>query len=555
MTGIDLIILILFLASLFFFGSIFFKWIERPDDFFVAGRLLPPFILAAALTATNVNLYSFIGQAGKAYEQGISIVWHTWTGNMALVLAGLFVLPILRRLEIRTIPEFLEIRYGRPMRLLIAFLWILRLSFWLGIVLYTGATAAVVITRSGEETYLLWALIFSVITIIYTTAGGMWSVALTDTLQFSLMLLGALVFFPIIMTTAGGLKGIARTLPPEHLELVPQSGQLNWAFILAIFLLGLQWACTDQGMLQRAFSGRDVRTVARGLVLSGIQTTPFALLWYLPGLAARAIDPGIKVADAVIPEMLVRFVPTGIFGLILCGLLSAQMSTISSNINSAATLFTSDLYARLKRLPPSPRTTLVVARLITLVIGFLMIIFSLYARQLGAVNAYLLIIGIMDMPLFVVAIVYGLFWSRTTMAAAFAGYVSGAFMGALSVFYLFARHPNRTTIATFISAATALIVTPLITGLSRQGQQGQKQIAIKEAFKPSPEEIASGRAFHLFPRSKKGKTVVFIFFLSLAVFITSIFLGGLGFSRAAAYFAVGSMIIYFASGLVRLNYD
>jgi SSS family solute:Na+ symporter len=555
MTGIDLIILILFLASLFFFGSIFFKWIERPDDFFVAGRLLPPFILAAALTATNVNLYSFIGQAGKAYEQGISIVWHTWTGNMALVLAGLFVLPILRRLEIRTIPEFLEIRYGRPMRLLIAFLWILRLSFWLGIVLYTGATAAVVITRSGEETYLLWALIFSVITIIYTTAGGMWSVALTDTLQFSLMLLGALVFFPIIMTTAGGLKGIARTLPPEHLELVPQSGQLNWAFILAIFLLGLQWACTDQGMLQRAFSGRDVRTVARGLVLSGIQTTPFALLWYLPGLAARAIDPGIKVADAVIPEMLVRFVPTGIFGLILCGLLSAQMSTISSNINSAATLFTSDLYARLKRLPPSPRTTLVVARLITLVIGFLMIIFSLYARQLGAVNAYLLIIGIMDMPLFVVAIVYGLFWSRTTMAAAFAGYVSGAFMGALSVFYLFARHPNRTTIATFISAATALIVTPLITGLSRQGQQGQKQIAIKEAFKPSPEEIASGRAFHLFPRSKKGKTVVFIFFISLAVFITSIFLGGLGFSRAAAYLAVGSMIIYFASGLVRLNYD
>ncbi len=352
--------------------------------FFVAGRLLPPFILAAALTATNVNLYSFIGQAGKAYEQGISIVWHTWTGNMALVAAGLFVLPILRRLEIRTIPEFLEIRYGRPMRLLIASLWIIRLSFWLGIVLYTGATAAMVITRSGEQSYLLWALIFSVITIIYTTAGGMWSVALTDTLQFSLMLLGALVFFPLIMSTAGGFKGIVRSLPADHLELVPQSGQLNWAFILAIFLLGLQWACTDQGMLQRAFSGRDVRSVAKGLVLSGIQTTPFALLWYLPGLAARVINPNIQVADAVIPEMLMRFVPTGVFGLILCGLLSAQMSTISSNINSTATLFTSDIYVRLKRTPPSPKMTLFIARFITAVIGLLMIIFSLYARQLGA---------------------------------------------------------------------------------------------------------------------------------------------------------------------------
>lgn len=552
MTGIDGAILILFLAFLFIFGSIFFKWIEKPDDFFVAGRLLPPFILAAALTATNVNLYSFIGQAGKAYEQGISIVWHTWTGNMALVAAGLFILPILRRLEIRTIPEFLEIRYGRLMRLLIALLWIIRLSFWLGIVLYTGATGAMVITRSGQASYILWALIFSVITIIYSTAGGMWSVALTDTLQLSLMLLGALVFFPLIMSGAGGFKGIIQSLPPGHLELVPQSGQLNWAFILAIFLLGLQWACTDQGMLQRAFSGRDVRSVAKGLVLSGLQTTPFALLWYLPGLAARVINPDIKIADAVIPEMLVRFVPTGVFGLILCGLLSAQMSTISSNINSTATLFTSDIYARFKRTPPSPKATLFTARFITLLIGLLMIIFSLYARQLGAVNAYLLIIGIMDMPLFIVAIVYGLFWSRTTIVGAFVGYLSGAFMGALSVFFLFAQHPNRTTMATFASAAMALIITPLITCLDR-GRQ--KSPAINEAFRPSPEELASGRPFYLFPQSKKGKTAVFIFFLSLVVFIGSLFLGGLGFNKMAAYLSIGSMIVYFFSGLVRLAYD
>ncbi len=552
MTGIDIAILVAFLVILFIFGSIFFKWIEKPDDFFVAGRMLPPFILAAALTATNVNLYSFIGQAGKAYEQGISIVWHTWTGNMALVMAGLFVLPILRRLEIRTIPEFLEARYGRGMRILIASLWIVRLSFWLGIVLYAGATAAMVITRSGDDSYLLWALIFSVITIIYTTAGGMWSVALTDTLQFSLMLLGALVFFPLIMNAAGGLKGIARSLPPSYLELVPQSGQLNWAFILAIFLLGLQWACTDQGMLQRAFSARDVRSVARGMVLSGLQTTPFALLWYLPGLAARAIDPHVQVADAVIPSMLVRFVPTGIFGLILCGLLSAQMSTISSNINSTATLFTNDIYARLRRAKPSPTTTLRIARAITLLIGLLMIIFSLYARQLGAVNAYLLVIGIMDMPLFIVAIVYGLFWRRTTATAAFAGYLGGAFMGALSVFYLFVHHPNRTTLATFLSAAAALVITPLVSLIF--GKE-EKPLAIKAAFHPTPEEKASGRPFYLVPVSKKGQASLLVFFASLALFLIAIFLGGLGWSKLAAYLALSTMIIYFGSGLLRLAYD
>lgn len=552
MSGIDVGILLLFLIILFIFGTIFFKWVEKPDDFFVAGRLLPPFILAAALTATNVNLYSFIGQAGQAYKQGISIIWHTWTGNMALVIAGLFVLPILRRLEVRTIPEFLEARYGRSMRLLIATLWMIRLSFWLGIVLYTGATAALVITRTGEKSYLLWALIFALITILYTTAGGMWSVAFTDTLQFSLMLLGALVFFPLIMSAVGGFKALAKALPASHLELVPQSGQFNWAFILAIFLLGLEWACTDQGMLQRAFSGRDVRSVAQGLVLSGIQTTPFALLWYLPGLAAKALDPYIQSAEAVIPQMLVRFVPPGLFGLVLCGLLSAQMSTISSNINSAATLFTSDIYARLKKIPPSPQKTLFMARGMTLVVGLLMIIFSFYARELGAVNAYLLLIGIMDMPLFIVAIVYGLFWRRTTTAGAFAGYLSGALMGGMSVFWFFVHHPNRTTMATFVSAATALIVTPLITLVTKESG---KLIKIKKAFEPSPEELANGRAFYLFPRSKQGQIIIIIFFLSLASFLTAIFLGGLGFCKLAAYLSVGSMIIYFASGLARLSFD
>ncbi len=555
MAAIDIGIVALFLVFLFFFGSIFFKWIKNPDDFFVAGRMLPPFILAAILTATNVNLYSFVGQAGKAYERGISIVWHTWTGNMALVLAGLFILPVLRRLEIRTIPEFLEARYGLGMRVLIAILWIFRLSFWLGIVLYTGATAGVVITGTGEGSYIIWALIFSVITIIYTTAGGMWSVAFTDVLQFSLMLLGALIFFPIIMIHAGGFSGIAKSLSPSYLELVPQTGQLNWAFILAIFLLGIQWACTDQGMLQRAFSGKDVKSVAKGLILSGIQTTPFALLWYLPGLAAKVIDPGIKIADTVIPTMLSRFVPTGIFGIIICGLLSAQMSTISSNINSAATLFTSDIYQRVLRRKASPKQVIITARVMTLIVGFFMVAFSFFAKKLGAVNAYLTLIGIMDMPLFIVGIVYGIFWRRANWVGAIAGYFSGAAMGALSVFVIFVRSVNASTYATFLSAVTALIMTPIFSLLLKKDAQGERAKTVRAALRPSPKEIEKGQAFYLLPRSSKGRLMLGILFFSLLSFLVSIFLGGLGLGKIAALLSIASMVVYFASGFLRLSFD
>ncbi len=94
-------------------GSVFYKWVASSDDYYLAGRRLTPFILAAVLTATNVNLYSFIGQTGIAYREGISIIWQTWTGNMAMVISGLFILPVFRRLRIKTIPEFLEMRYSR----------------------------------------------------------------------------------------------------------------------------------------------------------------------------------------------------------------------------------------------------------------------------------------------------------------------------------------------------------------------------------------------------------------------------------------------------------
>ena len=87
MITIDYIIVFVFLAGMFYVGSVFYKWVGSSDDFYLAGRQLTPFILAAVLAATNVNLYSFVGQAGIAYKEGIPIIWQTWTGNMAMVIA------------------------------------------------------------------------------------------------------------------------------------------------------------------------------------------------------------------------------------------------------------------------------------------------------------------------------------------------------------------------------------------------------------------------------------------------------------------------------------
>jgi SSS family solute:Na+ symporter len=544
MITIDYIIVFFFLVGMFYVGSIFYKWVGSSDDFYLAGRQLTPFILAAVLAATNVNLYSFVGQAGIAYKEGIPIIWQTWTGNMAMVISGLFVIPIFRRLRIRTIPEFLEKRYSKGVRTFVAFIWILRLTFWLGVVLYTAVIAAQ--TISGLTSFTAWVLIFSVVVIIYTILGGMWSVAFTDVIQFILMLGGALILLPLAMSAVGWFPGMEAKLPEGALTLVKDSGTYNWKFILAIFLLGIEWACVDQGLLQRAFGAESTRSVAKGLVLAGIITTPFALLWNLPGLAARILYPTLANADSAVPILISNLIPNIILGLVVVGLLSSQLSTISGNLNGIATIFASDVYENVINRKATDKDVLRIARIITLITGIGMVLFAYLVPILGgAVNAYLTIIAIMDMPLFVISVVYGLLWKRVNWQGAVTGYILGAISGIIGQFF-YSLDFNLTT---FITAGTTLIVTPVISLFTKE-ESNEKIYAIWRARTISDEEIANKNVYNIFPKSFNGKLSLSIFFLGLIIFLVGVFMGSSG-SSAASIVAVTGMVIYFIGGLFR----
>ncbi len=544
MITIDYIIVFIFLGGMFYVGSIFYKWVGSSDDFYLAGRRLTPFILAAVLAATNVNLYSFVGQAGIAYKEGISIIWQTWTGNMAMVFAGLFVIPIFRRLRIRTIPEFLEKRYSRGVRTFVAVLWIFRLSFWLGVVLYTAVIAAQSI--SGYDSFTAWVLIFSLVVILYTILGGMWSVAFTDVIQFVLMLGSALILLPLVMSAVGWWPGLVEKLPEGALTLIKNNGTYDWKFVLAIFLLGIEWACVDQGLLQRAFGADSTRSVAKGLVLAGIITTPFALLWILPGLAARILFPDLANADSAFPVLVTSLIPNLVMGLVVVGLLSSQLSTISGNLNGVATIFSSDVYENVLNRKATDKDVLKVARIITLITGIGMILFAYLVPILGgAVNAYLTIIAIMDMPLFVIAVIYGLLWKRINWQGAVGGYIAGAVSGIIGQFF----YNLNFNVTTFITAGTALLITPLISLLTKE-ESNENIDAIWRARTISDEEISNNNVYNIIPRTMKGKLSLTIFGSGLILFLIGVFMGSTG-SPAATYLAVSGMIVYFIGGLFR----
>ncbi|MBW1696414.1 MAG: sodium:solute symporter family protein [Deltaproteobacteria bacterium] len=585
---LDLVLIVGFMVLILWFGSRFYTWVGSAEDFTLAGRNLPPFILAATMAATNINLYGIISQTGTVYRHGISIIWQGWTGCMALALAGLFILPVFRRLRIATVPEFLERRYSRTTRGLVGFFGVIRLAFWLGVVLNTAVRASEMISGPavtaalnsygyslGLEqdwmiggSYIFWVALFSVLVVIYTYLGGMWSVAILDALCFVFIIIGALIIMPLAMRAAGDFPGMVETLSqvsPQHLDLMPASGAYSWSFVLAIFFLGIQWASTDPGLVQKSFSSRDTRSLAKGLVLAGLVTVPYILLTFLPALASRVIYPELAHQDYAYPALMVNLLPLGLMGMVCVGLLASQFSTIDANLTSAATIFTNDIYRNLIKRRASSRELLWVIRLVTLAIGVLMIFFSFLIPFFeNAVEAYLTVISFMDMPLFVIAVLMGLLWRRASSKGAFWGYLGGILIGAAVIFpfkyaqafgldpgsFLARNHMLAGTVASALGALVVCVVISLLT----QAPDPEKVRTVWSMRQASEEESRSGLIYNLWPVSLPGRLWLGLMFAGCALFLAGVFMGSAA-AASAGWVAVAGMVIFFLGALARLQYE
>lgn len=563
MTGLDYAIVVVFLSLIAAAGATISRLIREPDDLFVAGRQLTPFVLAATITATNLSMYHFVSIGGSTSKWGVPLIWWNWTGGIALTLSGIFVLPIMRRLRIRSVPEYLELRYARGLRTLVGLFWGLRLCIYLGILLYLAGTVAVLVT--GWKHYGLWLLVFSVVAVLYSSVGGAWAVAIMDSVQFLIMLAGGLVMFPIAMHAAGGLPAIIsyfrhsahqaffiNFVPP------PQShSEFDWLFVIAALLLSIKWACIDQSILQRAFGSRNPRVGAKGMVLSGIITTPMAFLWVLPGLAAAKLHPhAFDDPDHAIPWLLSTQLPIvakGLLGFVLCGLVAAQISVITADVNSVATLLTSDVYRTLRRSEPSQRALLRVVRISSIGCGIVMLCVALWLgnTNVGAVKANYTMVGILDMPLFVVTVIYGMAWTRTNWQGAVAGFVGGGIAGVGCYLLLNSNSAvHVTSLAPIVSSSAALIITPIASLMfARPGPRRAAASHPDAADTATPREEADD--FSLVPHSLVGRLGMATVIVAFVVFVAGVLSAAWSWPGASMV-AVGAMLAVLLGGLVRV---
>ena len=346
--------------------------------YFLAGRNLPWWLIGFSLIASNISTEHFVGMAGRGYDLGLAIASYEWMAAVTLVLVGLFFLPRFLAAGIYTIPEYLEFRYDVRTRTLMAgFILAAYVLVALATVLYSGALALESIfgLDTGTGIWLIGILAGG-----YTIYGGLKAVVWSDLIQGVALLLGAVLVTVLGFRAIGGIGPFLEAADGKlHTVLPFNHPEMPW---LAVFIGGLwipnifYWGL-NQFITQRTLAARSLADGQRGLFLAGFIKLFIPFIIIFPGImAAELFADQVTNPDQAYPVMMRELLPAGLTGIMFAALFGAVMSSLDSMLNSAATIFSVDLYKRHLRPEASSRRLMVVGRVTT---GVLVVVACLWA--------------------------------------------------------------------------------------------------------------------------------------------------------------------------------
>jgi SSS family solute:Na+ symporter len=365
---IDIIVVIVYAIGIF--GLAQFVSREKAGhqkdttDYFLASRTLPWWAIGASLIAANISAEQIVGMSGSGYVIGLAIASYEWMAALTLLIVGKYFLPIFLRNGIYTMPQFLEQRFGPRIRTLMALFWLALYIFVnLTSIIWLGSIAVNRVAGVDQDVAIVGLGAFA---LLYQLYGGLKAVALTDIVQVTLLVMGGLLVSGITLSQLGGDAGILGGLQtlttrlPEHFDMIlsPDSPHYKELPGLSV-LLGGMWIANlsywgfNQYIIQRALAAKDIGEAQKGVVFAAYLKLLMPVIVVLPGIAAVMLAPGLEKPDQAYPTML-RYHPAGILGLVFSALVAAIIASTASKINSIATIFTLDIYAKLRRDPDAP---------------------------------------------------------------------------------------------------------------------------------------------------------------------------------------------------------
>lgn len=460
MSGLDWIIIALYFGIIGFVAWWYGRHQKDAVDYFLAGRNAGWVVIGASIFTSNIGSEHIVGLAGQGASTGMAMAhWelHAW---VLIVLAGLFV-PFYYKSGVQTIPEFLERRFGAHTRLVLSCVSLVAYVFTkVSVTVYAGAIVfqALLPDTFGSPQNAFWVGAFAtvVITGVYTVFGGMRAIMSTAAPQAVIILFGSAVITYIGLSKLGGWDELVRlaSANKEQFALWRPLGDPNFPWLgvlIASPIIGLWYWCTDQYIVQRALSAKDLATARRGALFGGLLKVWPVLIFLVPGMIGWALHQkgiiqlpmklgldGVATGnidgDQVFPTLVRELLPTGIRGLIVACLLAALMSSLASLFNSSASLFTVDIYEKI-RPGRSAQHLLMVGRVATTaVVGLGIIWIPVMARiSGGGLYQYLQSVQGYLAPPITAVFFLGLFWSRINAIGATAGLVGGFILGMIKL--------------------------------------------------------------------------------------------------------------------------
>jgi SSS family solute:Na+ symporter len=481
LSGLDILIFIFYFILVAGYGYWVYNkkkkaTISASHDYFLAEGSLTWWAIGASLIASNISAEQFIGMSGNGYFVGIAVAAYEWIAALALIIIAVWFMPVYLKNKIYTMPQFLKTRYNETVSLIMAIFWLFLYVFVnLTSILYLGAIA--ISGLIGPE-YLHTVMIALAVFSLIITLGGMKVIGYTDVIQVAVLIIGGFATIYFALTIVSEKFGLGRdamagfkTLmdqAPDHFHMIldkptaaSSQEDVNKYLILpgiAMYFAGQwivnlnYWGC-NQYITQRAL-GADLDTARKGILFAGFLKLLMPIIVMLPGIAAYVLHKnghleGLRGMDDAYSAIL-GFLPSGLKGLAIAALTAAIVASLAGKLNSIGTIFTLDIYLKYFRKKPaadkdiSSTTELAnahregeeknmvwVGRMAALVSIVLAVVFE-WKDMLGIsgeggftfIQKYT---GFISPGVFAMFIL-GMFWKRTTGAAAVAGLITGFVM-------------------------------------------------------------------------------------------------------------------------------
>lgn len=425
-TVLDILIFIAFIVFIIVFSLYISRHEKNSEDYFLAGRSLSWWLIGMSLIASNISTEHFVGMAGQGFREdiGMAIASFEWIGALALVIVGLFLLPRLLKSGIFTIPQYLEYRYDRKTRTLLSvFMLVFYVTITIATVLYAGALA---IREIFDVSLTAGIWLIGLTAGIYTVYGGLKAVVWSDLIQGSMLLAaGALMTYLGLKEVGGWNNFVALSDGRLHTVLPLDHPTLPWlaVFVGGMWIPNLFYFGLNQFIVQRALGAKDIVEGQKGVLFGASIKLIMPIIIIFPGIIAFELYANeIMNGDAAYPVLIKHLLPAGLVGLFFAALFGATMSTLDSLLNSAATIFTIDIYQPYINPEITPQKMVTVGRVVTFAIMILACLWApIVSKFEGGLYIFLQLYWGFIQPGVVAVFLMGFIWKKVPAGAAFWG--------------------------------------------------------------------------------------------------------------------------------------